>query len=206
MSGHKIALLKLAAYYEKILTDEQLEIYAEQLATSLTVVESQEAVMKYISHPENEFFPRPVSKLISLIKDPLDNSSKAQQVVSEIRNAILKKGSAWVDGYYWGKHPDSGEDVFYFEGKQNSFWTWKEAAIEYFGESGLAVVDHLGGWQRLCLAFDESPDTVINAQLLRAAEAVMAIYRHGRENQLPQLRSENRIQVMNLVSMREIPK
>ena len=205
MKEIKILILKLAAYYEKDISDEQLEIYAEQLSRAISVDQLKFAISKYISDPENEFFPRPISKLISLAIDPLSSQTKAQQIASLVKQAIFEKnGSSWTSGYYWGKHPESGDDLFYFEGRTESFWTWREAAVNYFGESGLALVDHLGGWERLCLTYNESPESVMAAQMLRAAEAVIEIRKMNMQNSIPQLNYENN--PVKLISIKEIPE
>lgn len=201
----KQTILSLAAYYGHDLTKEQVNIYAEQLSRSLTDSETKRAALLYMDNPDNSFFPRPVSKLITIIKDPLDSGSKAQQIVSTVRKAVLEKGMSWTTGYFWGKHPDDGHDVFYFEGRNAAFWSWHEAAMDYIGAAGVAVVRHLGGWERLCSSFDESPDTVINAQMLRAAEAVIEIHKQGRQDILPELTQQGK-DVLRLISIKDIPK
>lgn len=204
MITHKLSLLELAAYYEKALTDEQLRIYSEQLFEYLSESEVRSAVKLYVSNPENEFFPRPISKLISLVKEPLNVQDLSQQAAALIKQAVVDRQSFWTQGYFWGKHPETGEDLFYYEGKTKTHWTWREAAEEYFGSLGLAIVDHMGGWHKVCERFNESPDTVVWPQLLKSGESVQTIYRHEKENTLPALPERSK-DVLRLVSIKEIP-
>lgn len=201
--AYKVSLLNLSAYYDKVLTDQQIKIYADQLAEFLTPEELTAAVKIYINDPQNEFFPRPISKLISLIKEPLKPIDLTQQAAGLIKQAVVQKQSAWPTGYFWGKHPDSGEDLFYFEGKTKTFWTWREAAEDYFGSLGLAMIDHLGGWQRVCEMFNTTQESVVWAQLLKAGESVIAIYKHERQNTLPELPAKSK-EVLKLVSIKTV--
>lgn len=185
----KKSILSLAAYYGHDLTKEQLDIYTEQLSRNLTEAEAKSAALLYIDNPTNDFFPRPISKLISLVKEPLSASEKSQQALALIKRAVVDRQSYWLSGYYGGKHPDTGEDFFYFVGKTESFWTWREAALDVLGELGLAMVDYFGGWQRVCETFNETQETIIGAQLLKIGEARQMISYHGRENQAPALTS-----------------
>lgn len=202
MKVFKLSVLELAAYYEKELSEQQLRIYSEQLAEHLTPDEVVRSVKAYISDPANEFFPRPISKLIALVKSPLSNMEQSQHVASLIKKAAAEKMSSWSTGHYWGKHPESGEDLFYFQGKDQSFWTWREAAENYFGQLGLAIVDHLGGWQRVCEAFNTTQESIVWAQLLKAGEAVLAIYKHEKQNTLPQLPIQK--SVLRLVEIKSL--
>lgn len=201
--AYKVSLLNLSAYYDKVLTDQQIKIYADQLAEFLTPEELTAAVKIYINDPQNEFFPRPISKLIALIKEPLKPIDLTQQAAGLIKQAVVQKQSAWPVGYFWGKHPDSGEDLFYFEGKTKTFLTWREAAEDYFGSLGLAMIDHLGGWQRVCEMFNTTQESVVWAQLLKAGESVIAIYKHERQNTLPELPAKSK-EVLKLVSIKTV--
>lgn len=201
----KKLLLKLAAYYGHDLTAAQLEVYADQLSRHLSEVEVNQAMQAYIDDPANEFFPRPISKLIALVKAPVSQVDLSQQAAALIKQAVIDKQSAWTQGYYWGRHPDSGEHVFYFEGRNQNFWTWREAAENYLGSLGLAMVDHMGGWHKVCERFNESPDTVVWPQLLKSGEAIQAIHKHEKQNTLPTLPGTSK-DVLKLVTMKELPK
>lgn len=201
----KKLLLKLAAYYGHDLTAAQLEVYADQLSRHLNEVEVNQAMQAYIDDPTNEFFPRPISKLIALVKAPVSQVDLSQQAAALIKQAVIDKQSAWTQGYYWGRHPDSGEHVFYFEGRNQNFWTWREAAENYLGSLGLAMVDHMGGWHKVCERFNESPDTVVWPQLLKSGEAIQAIHKHEKQNTLPALPGTSK-DVLKLVTMKELPK
>lgn len=203
MSNFKKTILSLAAYYGHDLTKEQLDIYADQLSRSLSESEANSAALKYIDDPTNEFFPRPVSKLIALVKSPVKPADLAQQAAALIKQAVIDKQSSWATGYYWGRHPDTGEHLFYFEGKNQNFWTWREAAENTLGPLGLAIVDHLGGWQKVCERFNESPDTVVWPQLLKSGEAVQSIHKYEKENTLPALPEKSK-EVLKLVSVKSI--
>lgn len=201
----KKLLLQLAAYYGHDLTAAQLEVYADQLSRHLTESEMKHAMQAYIDDPANEFFPRPISKLIALIKAPVSQVDLSQQAAALIKQAVIDKQSAWTQGYYWGRHPDTGDHVFYFEGRNQNFWTWREAAENYLGTLGLAMVDHMGGWHKVCERFNESPDTVVWPQLLKSGEAIQSIYKHEQQNTLPALPGKTK-DVLKLVSIKEIPK
>lgn len=183
----KNSILRLAAYYGHDLTKAQLEVYTDQLMRCLSPIEANKAVLAYIDDPANTFFPKPISKLIALVKDPLSSTEKSQQALALIKRAVVDRQSYWLSGYYGGKHPDTGEDVFYYVGKTESFWTWREAALDVLGELGLAMVDYFGGWQRVCETFNETQETIIGAQLLKIGEARQMIAYHRKENQLPAL-------------------
>lgn len=121
MSEYKIKILELAAFYEKTLTDEQVRVYSEFLAVRLTTHELVQAIALYCDDPKNEFFPRPVSKLVALIKEPIDDDSTAREVAARIVAAIPKFG-----------------------------WCNQEAAKNFVGEIGWAVIEKQGGWPYLC--------------------------------------------------------
>lgn len=158
MSSIKVSLIKLASYYEKVLSDEQIQIYSEQLSQNLTDDECLVACRKYIDDPKNEFFPRPISKLIALIKSPISNDDMSQNISSLLMEAERKYGVHWSEGYY-----QSGETIY--KGKDVSHKTWQEAALSIFGPVGLKVVDRYGGWKNFCINIYESPDGVIRAQI-----------------------------------------
>lgn len=161
----KVELIKLAAYYEKILTDEQLSIYSEQLNQALSEVECAQACRLYINDPKNEFFPRPVSKLIALIQAPLSNEDVAQNVSSLLMQAERKFGVHWTEG-----HLQAGETIF--AGKDISYRSWRDAAKSMFGETGLQIVDRYGGWKEFCVNVYDSPDGVVRAQIKNLAASL----------------------------------
>lgn len=151
-------IIKLAAYYEKILTDDQVEIYANQLAESLTPEETALACKKYIDNPANEFFPRPVSKLIYLVKKPVSNEDMAQNITGLLMAAVRAYGPHWASG-----HAQSGEMIY--AGKDQAYKTWENAALSVFGQVGLVAVQRYGGWLNFCQNVYESPEGVVRAQV-----------------------------------------
>ena len=168
MTDYKLAIIKLAAYFEKNLSDEQIVMYAEQLSRSLTIQEVQLACVRYVDDAKNEYFPRPVSKLVSLVKTPVSNEDISQNVSSLILAAERKYGVHWGEGFF-----QNGEPVY--QGKEFVHSTWTEAAASVFGEIGLKVVDRYGGWKNLCLNIYESPDGVIRAQIKNLTNSLQNI-------------------------------
>lgn len=172
MSAYKIALLKLAAYYEKALTDEQIRIYSEQLSQSLTELEVAQSISMYVDNPENEFFPRPVSKLIALIKRPIAKDDQAQNLADLLRMAISKHGQHWEDGHFMG-----GERVY--AGRTCSYPHWSWAAVSEFGGVGLEIVKRNGGWMNFCNSYFTQPEGVFKKQLRDAASTVIELSEKG---------------------------
>lgn len=172
-------LVKLAAYYEKTLTDEQVEIYSNQIMESLTSDECAHACKLYINDPKNEFFPRPVSKLITLIKSPISNEDISQNISSMLIEAEKRFGPHWDEGC-------CQEGQMIFRGKDCAYTNWRHAALSVFGEVGLKVVDRYGGWKDFCINIYESPDGVIRAQIKNLATSLQnTIQKTGSFDYLP---------------------
>lgn len=117
----KKMLVKLASYYEKTLSPEQINIYAEQLHGALNHQEMSHACKLYIDDPKNEFFPRPISKLIQLIKTPVSENDVAVDVASRVLEAVSRFG-----------------------------WANEGEAMDYVGEAGKMAVKRFGGWMHIC--------------------------------------------------------
>lgn len=192
----KFALLKLAAYYEKPLTDQQLNVYAEQLARSLTPDEVNAAIQLYVDDPSNEFFPRPVSKLIALIKKPVENKDQAQTILSVIKQAIVRKGENWCDGYF-----QDYQTVF--EGKDYAYTTWEHAALSVIGDAALKVVRRSGGWKAICDFFYSTNEGTFNAQIIKLTESVLNLADLGMVDHLPALPQND--SVLKLVNIKQLP-
>lgn len=203
MTQFKMAMVKLAAYYEKDLSDEQILMYAEQLNQFLSFEELGLAIKNYINNPENEFFPRPVSKLIALIKKPVDNKDQAQHVINFIKKAAVNHQSSWVQGYFSG-YDDNREAVWTYENdKGQQFASWRAAAASEIGDLGLTIVDQLGGWKRVCERFNNEPEGVVVGQLVKNAEAIINIAEVGQLDSKPSLPSpDNRI--LQLVNIKQL--
>jgi len=127
IQNKKSILVKLAAYYEKTLTDEQIQMYGDQLEEFLTDEECSIACKKYIDNQLNEFFPRPISKLIYLIKKPISIEDDSIDIVTRITDAVAKYG--------WSNFSD---------------------AQAHIGTRGWEVVKRIGGWQYLCQELGQS--------------------------------------------------
>jgi len=168
MTDFKLAIIKLAAYYEKDLSDEQILMYSEQLSGSLNIEELKAAIKFYIDDPKNEFFPRPVSKLISIIKSPVSAEDVSQNISSLLMAAEKKYGVHWASGFM-----QDGEIVY--QGKDCAFQNWRHAAVSVFGPTGLQVVDRYGGWKEFCVNIYESPDGVVRAQVKNLATSLQNI-------------------------------
>lgn len=117
----KKLIVKLAAYYEKTLTDEQVEMYSKQMADHLTAQDVSVACKKYIDDPANEFFPRPMSKLIALVRSPVSQEALAHDSASKIKQAVSDCG-----------------------------YSDPIAARAFIGEIGWEIVRRSGGWSFIC--------------------------------------------------------
>ena len=80
----------LGEYYGKQLTENQLEMYSEDLM-NLTPEELVFAIKAYRQNPDNKFFPLP-GQLIGIIKPPMTATDEANEVASAILNSIGKDG------------------------------------------------------------------------------------------------------------------
>lgn len=166
----KSDLVKLAAYYEKTLSPEQIAIYSEQLAQNLTDQECSMACRLYINDPNNEWFPKPVSKLIALIKKPVSIEDTATLIASLIiaTSREFDFGSGWAEGFF-----QAGERVF--KGKDCLYTRWDYAALSKLGEMGLGVVKAFGNWESVCRFVLESPEGVARAQLSKLAVSIQNV-------------------------------
>ena len=76
-------LIQLAAVYDKQFSDELIKIYVEDLEL-LSDEETVAACKLYRQNPKNEFFPRPIAKLVQLVKNPVSNEDIAANVAAEL--------------------------------------------------------------------------------------------------------------------------
>lgn len=204
MIAHKLSILELAAYYEKSLTDQQVKIYSEQLAEALTADEAMRAVKLYYNNPENEFFPRPVSKLIALIKKPIENKDQTQNVLNLIKKAVNHHQSTWVQGYFDGYDDNRAAKHLFYNNQNQAFGSWQEAAESELGTLGVTVVERLGGWVRVCSRYNEEPEGVVTGQLIKNIEAIMNIAEVGALEQKPSLPAPNS-SVLKLMNVKSLP-
>lgn len=173
MSKRKIfEVIKLAAYYEKVFSDEQISMYTEDLE-ALTDEETVLACRLYRQNGANTFFPRPVAKLVELIKKPVSNEDQAQLIVSSIFQMFKKHGESWSDGSYTTVN---SEFANYFKGRDFLHKSFDEAVLSEIGPNGLMVVQKFGGWRSVCNNIFESPEGVVRAQLHKLATASLNLY------------------------------
>ena len=173
MSKRKIfEVIKLAAYYEKVFSDEQVSMYTEDLEP-LTDEETALACKLYRQNGSNTFFPRPIAKLVELIKKPISNEDQAQMIVSSIFQMFKKHKESWADGSYTTV---DGEFANYFKGKDFLYKTFDEAVLSEIWPNGLMVVQKFGGWKSICDNIYESPEGVVRAQLHKLATASLNLY------------------------------
>jgi hypothetical protein len=165
IENKKIMLVKLAAYYEKTLSSEQIQMYSEQLEEHLTDEACSIACKKYIDNSANEFFPRPISKLIAIIKTPVSLDDDAQEIASKIINAVSKFG-----------------------------WNNYEDAKNYIGERGFDVVKRFGGWQYVCQELGQNIQlTTFNAQIRELLKSTARIENVKQDNVLVESMPKNLI-------------
>lgn len=213
MNEIKKALVMLAAYYEKVLSPEQIEIYSNQLSESLTPEEVKVACKLYIDEPKNEFFPRPVSKLIQLVKKPVTNEDQAANIASEIMNAYVNHGYRWNTPTHGYIKRDDGviELGQYFKGKDTNYFQWDHAALSVFGPVGLEVVNRYGGWTSFCEIAKETLDGVIRAQIKTLALSLMNTHERtgsfglslSPSQPVPLVSGQNLIQLANIKTIKE---
>lgn len=209
----KKALVMLAAYYEKVLSPEQIEIYSNQLSEFLTPGETALACKLYINEPKNEFFPRPLSKLIQLVKKPVTNEDQAANLTSEILKAVLDHGYRWTKPTHGFVKREDGliELGQYFKGRDTKYYSWDHAALSVFGPVGLEIVKKYGGWEILCEKVNESPDGVIRAQIKTLALSLMNTHERtgsfglslSPSGSAPLLSGQNLIQLANIKTIKE---
>jgi hypothetical protein len=156
---YKLKILELAAFYEKTLTDEQVRVYSEFLAQRMSIHELTHAIALYCDDATNEFFPRPISKLVALIHSPIDDESVAKESAARIVAAIPKFG-----------------------------WCNREDAKAFIGEVGWAVVEKQGGWQYICEHYGkEISMSTFQAQARDLAKSQIVLAKRGLADSPPAL-------------------
>lgn len=158
MTEIKKLLIQLAAFYGFDMTDVQLKLWAEFLSRRVTPAELATACEAYCDDPKNEFFPRPVSKLVALAHPQLSDEDTARDVAARIIGAIRRFGR--YDG---------------------------EGAHAAMGELGWLACRRLGGWSAVCdLAHTENLPT-LQAQLRDLSKSLSAQARLGIQDTPPAL-------------------
>lgn len=83
-------IIGLAEYYDKTLTENQIEMFVEDLSV-LTQDELNYAISRYRRNPDNSFFPLP-GKLIALVHPVITEKDEAQDASHLIIAAVSKFG------------------------------------------------------------------------------------------------------------------
>ena len=83
-------VLGLAEYYDKKLSENQLEMFVDDLS-EITFEELQFAIKKYRKDPANVFFPLP-AKLLAIITPIMNEKDEAQEVANLVISAVSKFG------------------------------------------------------------------------------------------------------------------
>lgn len=154
----KKLIVQLAAYYEKDLSDEQIVLYANDLASLLSFDEALTAAAAYRRDPENTFFPRPISKLVKYARPERPDSDAALEVAASIIKCVKRHG-----------YPNGTE------------------ARAEMGEVGWAVVQAFGGWATICEIMNDKNIPTYTAQFRELAKAKIADARAGRFDETPTL-------------------
>ncbi len=152
----------LAEYYDKTLTDLQMEMYVEDLM-DLDLQELKQAVRLYRNDPKNKFFPLP-SALKGMLR-PSDDS-QAREAVSRIIYSLTHYGDPYGHS----------------EDRTNR-------AKEYIGELGWLVVKRMGGWVHLSQAGEDDIGPIAQAQWRELANSIQTRDRLGMVDQPPMLPS-----------------
>lgn len=84
------ALIALAEYYNRPLTELQIAMYVEDLLV-LSLEELNEAILIYRKNPRNTFFPIP-SKLIECVRCSGDPESEATEAAARLIGAVSRYG------------------------------------------------------------------------------------------------------------------
>jgi len=195
---YKLAILKLAAYYDKVLTDQQIQIYSDQLAEYLTEDEANASVKLYIDQPLNDFFPRPVSKLIALIKPPVTDKDESQNLLDLLIQAIRKHGQYWSDGV------TLSDGNLWFFGKNQYFKTWTLAAQDEIGTLGIEVIKRNGSWLNFCMSYFDQPEGVFKKQAKDSIETTVRLARNNQLGHVPQIDGGSGAKVLSMIKMKSL--
>lgn len=161
-------LVKLAEYYGRTLTQNQVTMYVEDLVGQ-DIGQIHAAIFAYRKDPRNKTFPLP-SQLEQIIHAPLQVSDDAHAVEAAAR--IM--GAVRSIGPYAPKHA--------------------ERAI---GELGWYVVERMGGWFGVCEMLTNDNTTSLQAQFREIAKSALQRGKHGTLHVAPKL-CENKTENFSL--------
>jgi hypothetical protein len=170
-------LALVATYYSESFPDEVLEMFASDLA-DLDFETVKEAIARLRRDPKITRFPRP-AQIRAVLMPALTPEDQARDVAARIAANISRRGRNWEDGF---RH--SGRKCF--TGKDGAaFPTWEAAAESLIGAHGIAVVNKIGGWDKVVDMFEENQHA--QAQIRELARTVYVQAVAGTLEQTPAL-------------------
>lgn len=123
---------------------------------------------RYMMDAKNQRFPAP-AHLREYFKKNFKRTNPTQ-LAHEIASLIDKEGRSWVTGFYYDHR------YCYWRGKDQMYWTHKEAIISYVGEVGWNLIEQRGGWINICNAYYSSNDGTFIAQLRECANHALLMH------------------------------
>ncbi len=121
LAPHEKRLIELAFFYGQDATQSQIQVWANFLAPKLSIDELARAIEMYCNDSTNEWFPKPVTKLVDLIHPKTSADSEAKLIAGRVVEAVSKFG-----------HPSPGQ------------------AREFIGPVGWSAVKAYGEWSYIC--------------------------------------------------------
>lgn len=158
LTEYKQGLLWLAAFYTYKIPQEQLTPFANWLAVRMSIDELMFAVNRYAEDPKNEYFPRPISKLMGYRRPTLSDDDMSVDIATRILGAVRKFG-----------HTGYGE------------------AKTYMGEVGQLAVERMGGWFHLCHSLNSENQNMMFAQFRTIAKSLLSQAHLGLIDTVPAL-------------------
>lgn len=111
------------------------------------------ALDEYSKNKFNKTFPTPIQLRPYLDVEP-ESISIANDLSRVIKSLTGKRGYNWNQGRYF-----DGELSIY-EGKDQNFWTFKEAVMSEVGILGWEVIKKYGGWAYVCQDANENQNFI----------------------------------------------
>ncbi len=111
------------------------------------------ALDQYSKNKLNKFFPNPI-QLRPYLEQELDEATISNELARTIKNLVNKKGYNWSSGRYYDT------DLYIYEGKNENFWTFREAVISEIGPLGWDVIKNFGGWSTICNEANENQNFI----------------------------------------------
>lgn len=172
------AITTMCAFYGKDLPDVAFKMYAK-----LLMDHPYELVMgafqKCINDPTVRAMPAP-AQLIALVKPLITEKDEARDVATILFRACRKHGDFWSAGV-------SINGRLVFDGENDYYNTFQEAATVVVGELGFEVIRRMGGWGAVYGMYNTTPDGVFMAQIRDLAETVSKKSASGTLREPPKL-------------------